>query len=536
MRHLRTLLVLALLAVAVQSCGGPDRVADGTSVLHRGLSSDPESLDPPKARSVQAQDVLRDIGEGLVSYSPGGEIVPGAAERWEISDDGLAYTFHIRPESRWSNGDPVLATDFEYSLKRLVDPATASPNAGQLSLVVNAQEIVAGELASSELGVEAVDDRTLVIRLLRPTPYLLNLLAHPSTFPVHPGSIEEHGDAFTRPGRLMSNGAYVLARRDTGALVELRRNEQYWNNENTAIDVVRHHVVTLETAELNRYRARELHTTSNVPPDNFEQVRMDFGDQLRVAPSFGLYYFGFNLTKPPFRDNLDLRKALSMAIDRETIVTRITGRGEKPAYSFVPPVLENYEPPQLSFAQLSKDEREKLARRWYREAGYGPDNPARFTVLYNTSDTHQRIALAVQAMWRDVLGVEAELVNVEFQVLMAQAQQKDVTQVFKGSWFGDYDDAYAFLYIMKTGDPMNQPGYDSDEFNQWIADAEQQNDFALRRRYLEEAERKLISDHAVIPVYFYVSKHLIRPEVRGWQDNILDWHYSQHLSLDAEQP
>jgi ABC-type oligopeptide transport system substrate-binding subunit len=511
---------------AIEDIAEPD-----TSVLHRGLPADPETVDPQKARSTQAGDVLRDIGEGLLSYSPTGELVPGAAESWEIADEGLTYTFRIRSDARWSNGDPLTAGDFVFSLRRLVDPATAAFYANSIGVIANAEAIAAGELPPDQLGVEATDDRTLVIRLARPTPYLLSLLTNPTTFPVHAGSVAMHGDDFTRPGNLLSNGAYTLDAWTPGSVLELSRNEQYWNNAATAIDEVRHHVLTQGVTELNRYRAGELHITSTVPPDNFAQVREEYGEQLRVAPYLGVYYYGFNLTRPPFRDNPGIREALSMAIDRDVLVEKITGRGEAPAYSWVPPGVDNYEPRRLAFADLSQEERNARARRLLTEAGYGPDNPLQIELRYNTSDEHRRIALAAQAMWKDALGVETTLINEENQVLLANMREAEVTEVFRSSWIGDYNDAHTFLSIVESDSASNMPRYANDEFDAIMDQAASQLNPKWRRVHLEEAERVFLSDHAVIPLYFYVSKHLVSPRVRGWGDNVLDYHYSQHLSL-----
>jgi oligopeptide transport system substrate-binding protein len=533
------LAMLAVTSILLAACGnrGNDDETPrfDTAVLNRALPADPESLDPQKSRSVQAADVLRDIGEGLVSYDAAGEMIPATAERWEISADGLTYTFFIRPEARWSNGDPVTAADFVFGLQRLVDPATAAFYAAELGNVVNAADIVAGKLEPAELGVAATDERTLVISLIRPTPYLLSLLTHPSTFPVHRGSIERHGEAFARAGNLVSNGAYVLADWEPGAIIELHRNTHYWNDAATSIDVVRHQVVTQEAAEFNRYRAGEVHITSSVPPENFDQIRADYADELHIVPKLGVYYYGFNMTKPPFADNPDLRQALSMAIDREVLVDAITGRGEAPAYSWVPPGVENYEPVQLPYADLNQQERNAIAQNLYRKAGYSAENPARFELRYNTSDTQQRIALAVQAMWRNVLGAQAQIVNVEFQVLLDQMREREVTEAFRSSWFGDYNDANTFLAIMRSDSAANLPGYSNPEFDALMRSAGEQLDLDRRRLYMEEAERVLLADHAVIPLYFYVSKHLVKPEVEGWQDNILDYHYSKHLSLGAAE-
>ncbi len=512
-------------------CGEPTREAVDTPVLHRGLNSDPESLDPHKARSVQAGDVLRDIGEGLLAYSPTGELVAGSASEWAVSGDGLTYTFTLRDEARWSNGDPVTAEHFAFSLRRLVDPATAAFYAQMLGDIVNARAITAGEQPPGNLGVEVVDERTLVIRLERPTPYLLSLLTYPATFPVHPGAIAEHGEAFTQPGKLLSNGAYKLDAWEPGSVIRLSRNEYYWNNAGTAIDEVQHHVITQEMTELNRYRAGEIHITGSVPPDSFEQVRAEYADELHIAPYLGVYYYGFNLTRPPFKDNPALREALSLAIDRDVLVTSITGRGEAAAYSWVPPGVDNYEPRRFVYADQSQDERNAHAKLLLREAGFGPDNPLQIELRYNTSDTQQKIALAVQSMWREVLGVETTLVNEEFQVLLANIREAEVTQVFRLSWIGDYNDAHTFLSIMESDNPSNTPRYSNAAFDNLMRQAAEQIDAKKRRFYLEEAERVLLADHPVIPLYFYVSKHLVSPEVVGWGDNVLYYHYSQHLSL-----
>ncbi|MBT8081637.1 MAG: peptide ABC transporter substrate-binding protein [Gammaproteobacteria bacterium] len=530
MRAIRSIAVLLGLSLLISCSGGADRAAENT--LHRGLQVGPETLDPHRSRSTEAGEILRDLGEGLVGYSPAAELVPAAAERWDVSEDGLIWTFHLRDGLRWSNGDALPAGHFVAGMRRLVDPATAAFYADKLIDVENAAAIVAGELSPEELGVEAPDDRTLVVRLERPIPYLLKLLTHASTFPVHPPSLAEHGDSFARPGRFVSNGAYRLVDWVPAALLSLERNEYYWDNDTTAIDAVNYHVLVMSNAELSRYRAGDLHITASVPPDAFQMVREEYGDQLHVAPRLGVYFYGFNLARPPFADNLALREALSMAVDREQLVASVTGRGEQPAWSWVPPGVDNYTPPRLGFAALSKDERERLARLRYKEAGYGPDKPLQIELRYNTGDQHKKIAVAVQSMWRDVLGVEATLVNEEFGVLLSNIRAAEITQVFRSGWTGDYNDAHTFLDVMMGGNASNLTGYASEEYDQLMRRAAAQVDPDRRRLYMEEAERVMLSDHPLIPLYVYVNKHLIRPEVVGWEDNVLDYHYSRHLSLE----
>ncbi len=509
----------------------PTTAVDGETVLYRGNGAEPESLDPHKARSIQASDVLRDIGEGLVGYSNSGELIAAAAERWEISEDGRQYDFWLRPEARWSNGETVTAQQFVYSFRRLVNPETAAFYAQALADIENAPAVIAGDKTPGSLGVEAPEEFHLRIRLKNATPYFLGLLTHPSAFPVHPTSVEEHGSAFAKAGNLLSNGAYKLDAWELGSVIRLSRNENYWNNAGTAIDKVNHYVTPEPQVELNRYRAGELDMTVTVPPEAFATIKEERPDELHVAPYLGVYYYGLNLTRAPFKDNPKLRQALSMAIDREILTEKITGRGEAPAYSWIPPGVDHYQAIRAPYADMSAEERHAVARRLYKESGYGEDSPLEVEIRYNTSETHQRIALAIQSMWRETLGFEATLINEEFQVLLSNMRAKEVTQVFRSSWNGDYNDAHTFLQVLLTGSSSNMTGYASEEFDSLMQRAAEQADLERRQLYLEEAERVLLADHPVIPLYFYVSKHLVSPRVRGWGDNVLDYHYSQHLSI-----
>lgn len=525
------LAVLACVAILAAACGGAGDT-QRESVLNRGIGAEPESLDIHKARTNQAGDVQRDLGEGLTGYTANGTLELAAAERMELSEDGLQYTFWLRPDGRWSNGDKVTAQDFVFAFRRLVNPATAAFYAQQsLGNVVNAMGIIAGTRPVDDLGVAAIDDLQLEITLDKPVPYFPALLTHPSTFPMYHPSVALHGDAHARPGNLVSNGAYKLQDWQVGSYIEIVRNEYYWDNEHTAIDRVRHYVTPDDSVELSRYRAGELDITFSVPSEAFAQMRRERPNELRVSPYLAVYYYGFNLTKPPFKDNPKLRQALSMAIDRETLTEQVTGRGEAPAYGWVPPGTNNYEPRQFLYAHLPKDERHAKARELYREAGYGEDNPFRVEIRYNTADVHRRVALAVQSMWQEVLGVESTLINEEAQVLLENIRMRDVTEVFRLSWTGDYNDANTFLSVMESDNPSNLTGFSNAEYDGLMSKASVQTDPAVRQVFLEEAEKLLLSEHPVIPLYFYVNKNMVSPRVHGWGDNVLNYHYSQHLSL-----
>jgi len=527
----QSLPVLACLAIILSACGG-GQDAQRESVLNRGTFTEPGSLDPHKARTSQAGDVQRDLGEGLTGYAGGGELIMAAAERMKISEDGLTYTFWLRPEGRWSNGDVVTAPDFVFSFRRLVDPATAAFYS-QLFFgdVVNAGDIIAGEKPVDALGVTAVDDLQIRITLNNRVPYFPSLLTHTSTFPVHRGSIELHGDAHARPGNLVSNGAYKLHAWKTGSYIELVRNEHYRKNGDTAIDRVRHHVTPDAMAELNRYRAGELAITASVPSEAFKQMQRDRPDELRVSPYLAVYYYGFNLSKPPFKDNLKLRQALSMAIDRETLTDKIIGRGETPAYGWVAEGTSNYEARRFQYADLPRKKRHAKARELFREAGYSDTNPLKLQLRYNTADSHKTIASAVRSMWQDVLGVETTLINEDFQVLIQNIRAQDITQVFVSGWTADYDDAHAFLSFMESDNPSNLVGFSNEKYDTLMDKAALQTDSRIRQAFLEEAETLLLAEHPIIPLYFFVNKNMVSPRVRGWEDNVLNYHYSQYLAL-----
>jgi len=525
--------VLVFILLALVACGPPSQLAD--RALNRAIGPEPETLDPQLARTTQSHTVLRDLFEGLLTYTADGQLVGGAAERWVVSEDGLTYRFWLRPEGRWSNGSPVVAEDFVYSFRRLVDPKTAAFYTEALINVKNAAAIIAGEKAPGTLGVTASDRLELTITLQEPTPYFLSLLALAATCPVNQGSVVAHGDQFTRPGNLVSNGAYKLEAWELGLLFVLGRNDHYWNNAGTAIDVIRFHVTPMPSAELFRYRAGELDITSTVPTEAFAQLRRDRPQELRVAPILSTYYYGFNLHHEELGNNLKLRQALSMAIDREALTEKVVGRGELPAYSWVPPGVNHYEPRLFSYADMSTADRQAAARRLYEEAGYDSTNPLQIELRYNTSETHQRLAVAVQSMWRDVLGFEVTLINEEFRVLVDNMRAMKITQIFRTSWSGDYNDAYSFLALFESGNPSNMTGYDNAEYDALLQQAATQQDATRRQLFLEEAERVLLADHPLIPIYFPVSKHLVRPNIRGWQDNVLDYHHSQHLSFDASE-
>ncbi len=533
-------LVAALLALA--ACGGGEpkgakpaaatapAKADVTT-LTRGNGPEPDTLDPQRARTDSAFNVLRDVFEGLTAVGPDGGAVPAAARSWDMSTDGLEYTFHLRDGLKWSNGDRLVAGDYVAGMQRLVDPATASPYAQILEPVVNAAAITRGEKKPAELGVSAPDERTVVIRLQNPAPYLLGLLAQPGAFPVHGPSLAANGAEFARPGKMVSNGAFVLEDWVVGSEVATRRNRNYWNDAATHLERVRffHHADA--GTEFRQYRAGQLDVTYVVPPQQFAWIKQNLPGELHISPQLSVYYYGFNLTRPPFKDRPDLRRALSLVIDRDKLASAVTGLGEAPAYGWVPRGVADYTPQHFDYASRPYAERVAEARELYRKAGYSPEKPLKVEIRYNTGEVHNRLAVAVAAMWKDALGIETTLYAEEFRALLQTIQARRETEVFRSSWVGDYNDAYSFLQLLQTGFGINLTGYSNPKYDTLLAEATRQPDLARRRALLEEAERVMLGDTPVLPLYFYVNKHLVKPYVHGWQDNVMNVQYSKDLRL-----
>ena len=497
--------------------------------LRRGNGTEPDSIDPQLARMESAMTILRDCYEGLVSMAADGSVIVGAAESWSVSEDGRVYTLRLRPTARWSNGDRVIAADFAFAFRRLVDPKTASQYALMLEPVVNATDIVAGRKPPETLRVSAPDDATLVVELAEPSAYFLAMLSHPSTFPVHRGTLAARPQEFARPGVAVTNGAYVPTEWQIGSHIIAARNPHYWNSAMTGIASVRYLHVADPVTELTRFRAGDLDVTYTIPPGELERLETELPGQARVAPHLGVYYYGFALEQPPFQDAPALRRALAMAIDRVVLTTQVLGDGEQPAYGWVPPGVAGYEPQAFSWAGLKPEARIAEARRLYAEAGYSKERPLVVELRYSKSPAHDRIALAVTAMWREHLGVEASLRAEDFRVLK-QAIDARATVLFRGSWIGDYNDAYSFLQVLKGGFGINLPRYQNDSYDEALAAAARASG-PERAALLAAAERQLLEDVPLIPLYFYVSKHLVAPSVTGWYDNVMNVTYSKDLEL-----
>lgn len=501
------------------------------ATLHRGNGPEPSTLDAHRCPEIACANILRDLYEGLVADGPDGQPIPGLARDWDVSPDGLRWTFHLREGLRWSNGEPLDAHQVVASFRRAFEPATAAPHAPLFDPLRNAAAVQRGELPPEALGVGAPDPRTVVFELTRSAP-LPSLLSLPLAFVVHLPAIQAHGPQHTRPGRLVSNGAYRLAAWTPQSHVELERNAHF--REPAPIARIRFHATEDAGSELQRYLAGDLHVTETIPPQPIDGLRRRFGDQLRITPYLGSFWLGLNLSQPPFQDNPALREALSLAVDRDILTRHVTALGEVPAYALVPPGIAGYDGPRLAWADLPQASREALSRQRFAEAGYDDQRPLVVELRYNTSTPHRRMALAVAAMWREVLGVRTRLRNEEWRVYVQNRRQRVITQAFRGGWIADLDDPRNFLTLFAGDTPQNWSGHLDPEYDALLAAADRAATPGGRARHLAAAEARLLQAHAIIPLYFYTSKHLVRPEVRGWQDNPLDRHPSRFLSLQDD--
>jgi len=506
--------------------------ANADTILRRGNGSEPKGLDPHTSEGTSEANIKRDIFEGLTARGKDAAVIPGVAEKWDISADGKTYTFHLR-DTTWSDGTPFTAHDVVYAWQRDVDPATGGKYSFLLYPVKNAKAIAEGDIKDpGQLGAKATDDHTLVVELEAATPYFLDMLTHVSTYPVPRHIIEKHGKNWTRPENIVGNGAFKMTAWQPNAHITLKKSDTYWDKDNVKLDQVIYYPTEDQNTELKRYRAGELDMTYEIPLDQIKWLRENLKDELKTGPLLGAYYYGFNLTRPPFKDNPKLREALTLAIDRDIITNKITGTGETPIYGIVPPGIAGYDNYRPAYAGLSQQERDERAKQLYAEAGYSKDKPLKVELLYNTSENHKKIAIAITAMWKKTLGVEAQLINQEWKVFLNTRQEKTSTEAFRAGWFGDYNDPNTFLelYLSKAG--LNDSGYDSAKFDGLLQQASLEQNPAKRAALLKEAEQELIDSYAIAPIYSYVSKRLVKPYVKGYSPNIMDQYPSKLFYIE----
>jgi oligopeptide transport system substrate-binding protein len=514
------LCLFILIGTATAFAGGTLRVA---------TMGEPASLDPHKISGTWENYVVGDMFVGLTTENPKAEPVPGVAESWTVSENGRTYTFKLR-KSTWSDGTPFTAHDFVYSMRRILLPETAAEYASLLFIIEGAEAINSGKAEAESLGVKAVDDYTLEIKLNGPAPYFLGLLTHYTAYPVPKHVMEKHGKLWTKPENMVVNGPYKLVEWIPNTHVKLTRNDKFWEKYPEAPDNITFYTQEDRAAVQKRFRAGEIDVAMDFASDQIGWLRKNMPDETRIAPYMGVYYYPINSSVEPFTD-LRIRKALTMAVNREAIVDKVLKTGELAAYSFVPPGVAYYEnPATVDWKDLPHAEKVKEAKALLKEAGYGPDNPLKLTLRYNTSENHKRIAVAVASMWKQV-GVQTELFNSEVKVHYADLKQGDF-QVARAGWIADYNDAQNFLYLLETRTgPNNYGRYSNPEYDQLMLDAEVTSDLQKRGEMMRKAESLAMRDLPVIPIYHYVSKCLVSKKVDGFVNNSQDVHRWRYVTL-----
>jgi oligopeptide transport system substrate-binding protein len=526
---------VASVAIALAGChaklGQPAQSPslEDTATLRRGLGGEPGTLDPGAAADSFSLEVLGDLYEGLTAEAADGTVVPGVAASWTVDSTGTKYEFYLRHDARWSNGVPVRAQDFVNAWRRVVDPKQASPVADNLRVIVGAEAITAGRAELSSLGVSAPRGDVLDVVLSRPAPYFPQLLTHYSTFPVFSESAAKSHD----PKTWVSNGAYVLSSWTPGSTLQLSKNPMYWDRDHVAITNVVYIPVPDENAEWLRYRAGELDLTQSVPAAALASIREERFSELHLAPFLGTMYYAFNLRAAPFKNNVDLRKALAMAINRQAILETILPFGQRPAFGFVPNGTWNYQPQSCDWADAPDAMRINEAQRLYAKAGYSRQAPLHLKLLFNSNPSIKQIAIATAAMWKETLGVETELIDEEYRVFLDSRKDFYRWDVVRLAWVADYNDAGSFLDTLRSGSANDDSGYDNPKFNALIDQAERTADIQTRGEILESAERTMLADYPIIPIYFYSSKRLFKPYIQGELPNPLNRLYSKHLKIEA---
>lgn len=513
----------------------PVEIGNREKILHLGNLSEPKDLDPHVVTSVSAYNIIAALLEGLVSEDPDEpslKTVPGTAESWTVSADQTVYTFKLRENAKWSNGDNVTANDFVFSYQRMLSPTMGSPYAYMLHLLKNGRLYNLGKLNDfSQVGVKALDEKTLELTLEQPTPSFLSQLNHWSWFPVHPPTIllfgkqDEMGTAWTQPGNFVGNGPFTLKVWRQNQSIVVEKNPQYWDNETVQLNEIHFYPIGDHTIEERSFRAGQLHVTGTIPLDRVPYYKKEKPELLRLDPYLRSYYYLLNINKPPLND-LRVRKALTMVIDREMLAQFVTRSGEEPAYSFTPPYLDGYQPPKRFSSDID------AAKQLLTEAGFpnGEGFP-KLTLLFHTSDLHTRIAEVIQQMWKDHLGIQIELENVEWKVYQDRRKNRQY-DIARAEWVADYVDPSSFLDVWISNGGNNHAGWSSENYDALLQKAAQVEDAEKRNTLFQQAETILMDEQPIVPLLFLPSKSLIQPSVKGWNPSILDHHPYKFIRLE----
>ncbi len=509
-----TALVAGNVATAAVVPAGVQLAEKQTLVRNNG--SEVQSLDPHKIEGVPESNINRDLFEGLLISDVDGKPSPGVAEKWE-NKDFKVWTFHLRKDAKWSDGTPVTAQDFVYSWQRLANPNTASPYASYLQYghIVNIDDIIAGKKSVTDLGVKALDDHTFEVTLSEPVPYFYKLLVHSSVSPVPRAAVEKFGEKWTQPANIVTNGAYKLKDWVVNERIVLERNTNYWDNAKTVINQVTYLPISSEVTDVNRYRSGEIDMTyNNMPIELFQKLKKEIPNEVHVDPYLCTYYYEINNQKAPFND-VRVRTALKLALDRDIIVNKVKNQGDLPAYSFTPPYTDGAKLVEPEWFKWSQEKRNEEAKKLLAEAGYTAEKPLTFDLLYNTSDLHKKLAIAAASIWKKNLGANVKLENQEWKTFLDTRHQGNY-DVSRAGWCADYNEPTSFLNMVLSDSSNNTVHYKSPAFDKLIADTLKVTDEAQRSELYSKAEQQLDKDSAIVPVYYYVNARLVKPWVGGY--------------------
>lgn len=517
---------------ALTLTGALASVASAEVVLNRGNDTDPATLDHHRTSTISERNVLQDLYEGLVTQDADGEVIPGAAKSWDISEDGLVYTFHLRDDGKWSNGDKVTAGDFLFTFRRIMDPKTAAGYASILFPIKNAEDVVGGKKTLEELGVEAVDDATLKITLNTPTPYFLELLTHQTGLPMNKKSVEENGDKFTTPGKMVTNGAYELVSFTPNDKIVMKKNPHYYDAGNVKIDVINWIPFEDRASCMRRFEAKEVQICSDVPAEQLGYVKKNLASEFRLAPYLGSYYLPVKgKTADSKLKDPRVREAISMAIDREFMAEQVWQGTMLPGYSIVPPGIANYVEGGVKAEYADEDmlEREDKAKALLKEAGVEP-NTLSIELLYNTSENNKNTMAAIADMLSNI-GIKATLNETEGATYFNFLREDGPFDIARAGWIGDYNDPQNFLFLSESNVSFNYSKWKNKDYDALMAKAATTTDLKERANILADAERLLLKETAVIPLLYYSSRALVSEKIEGWNDNLLDTHKTRWLSL-----
>ncbi|EPC4487993.1 ABC transporter substrate-binding protein [Serratia liquefaciens] len=515
LKGLAGLIILSLQAgVAVQAAEVPAGVQlAAKQELVRANGYEPATLDPNLAESNVEFYIFNDLFEGLLRVGKNGEVIPALATKWETK--GTVWTFHLRPEAKWSNGDPVTADDFVFSWRRLTDPKTASPYGSYLAsaYVLNAAEINAGGKPPSELGVKALDAHTLQVTLAEPNSYLLKQLVHFPVLPVNRKVVEQYGKNWTQPQNFVGNGAFKLAQWVVNEKVVLERNTQYWDNAHTVLNKVT--FLPLQGfPEVARFRAGEIELGYSAPPELYQQLKKNLGDeQLVTYPLLSTSYFAFNNRQPPFND-VRVRQALNLALDKQVIAGKVLGYGQQPAWTFTPTGAGGFNLQPGVAAGWSQEQRIAQAKKLLAEAGFNAQHPLRFTLLYSNDATIKKIVIAGSAMWKKNLGAEVSLQNQERKVVLDNINNGQYSVAFS-RWLADYNDPSTFLNVFRSTSSENSAKYANEHYDRLLHQATAAQSPEQVQQHFQQAEDVLAVDTPVAPVYYEANATLVKPYVKG---------------------